>query len=138
MPRLARLPWRTKVAETRAAPGAVSRRVRARPQPVWRRACPQSRPVPWSRAPNRSTGYWAARWSSGRSCDSLWRLAAGISLARREVQAHDVVHRDVKPADVLVDLETGVVTLTGSGVATRPRRERQASAPPEVLAGTLA
>src|SRR5260370_3200453 len=45
---------------------------------------------------------------------------------------------DIKPANVVVDRATGEVRLTGFGIASRLPRERQAPAPPESIAGTLA
>ena len=49
-----------------------------------------------------------------------------------------LIHKDIKPANVLVDAATGQVRLTGFGIASRLPRERQAPEPPEVIAGTLA
>ena len=66
------------------------------------------------------------------------RLAAGIARALRELHARNLIHKDVKPANVLVDAETGKVRLMGFGIASRLRRERQAAEPPELIAGTLA
>jgi PAS domain S-box-containing protein len=66
------------------------------------------------------------------------RLAVGLTTALRELHARGVIHKDVKPATALADSETGRVWLTGFGIASRLRRQRQAPDPPEVLAGTLA
>ena len=49
-----------------------------------------------------------------------------------------LVHKDIKPANILVNGATGEVRLTGFGIASRLSRERQAAEPPETLAGTLA
>jgi PAS domain S-box-containing protein len=63
-------------------------------------------------------------------------VALGDSLAR--LHERGLVHRDVKPANVLVDAGCDRVRLTGFGVASRLPREHQAPEPPELIAGTLA
>ena len=70
--------------------------------------------------------------------ESFLRLAIGIATALAEVHRRGLIHKDIKPANVLVDFATGQVWLTGFGIASRLPRERQAPAPPEVIAGTLA
>ena len=49
----------------------------------------------------------------------------------------ELIHKDVKPANVLVNSATGQVRLMGFGIASRLPRERQAPEPPEFIAGTL-
>jgi PAS domain S-box-containing protein len=49
-----------------------------------------------------------------------------------------LIHKDIKPTNILVDAASGGVWLTGFGIASRLPREHQAPAPPEVIAGTLA
>ena len=49
-----------------------------------------------------------------------------------------LVHKDVKPANILVDRTKTSVRLTGFGFASRRPRERQSPASPESIAGTLA
>ena len=66
------------------------------------------------------------------------RLAIGIAAALAQVHERGLIHKDIKPANVLVNSVTGQAWLTGFGVASRLPRERQAPAPPEVIAGTLA
>jgi PAS domain S-box-containing protein len=66
------------------------------------------------------------------------RFATGLSAALRHVHEHGLIHKDIKPANVLVDFATGQVWLTGFGIAARLRRERQSPEPPELVAGTLA
>src|ERR1700680_4701111 len=76
----------------------------------------------------------------GRPLDVSHFLRVAIPLAGtiRHVHERGLIHKDIKPANVLVDAASGGVWLTGFGIASRLPRERQAPAPPEVIAGTLA
>jgi PAS domain S-box-containing protein len=69
---------------------------------------------------------------------SFLRLAIGVATALAQLHQRGLIHKDIKPANVLVNSATGQVWLMGFGVASRLPRERQAPAPPEVIAGTLA
>lgn len=78
--------------------------------------------------------------SSFFSCKVLskrLRFAIGLATALSGLHKSELIHKDVKPANVLVDPATGQVRLMGFGMATRLPRERQAPAPPEFIAGTL-
>ena len=66
------------------------------------------------------------------------RLAIGIVAAFGKAHQRGLVHKDVKPANILVNCADGRTRLTGFGIASRLPRERQAPEPPEVIAGTLA
>ena len=66
------------------------------------------------------------------------RLAIGIAAALGKAHQRGLVHKDVKPANILVNCADGGPRLTGFGIASRLPRERQAPEPPEVIAGTLA
>jgi PAS domain S-box-containing protein len=65
------------------------------------------------------------------------RIAIGLTTALGQVHRHGLIHKDIKPENVLVD-DSDRVWLTGFGIASRLPRERQAPAPPETIAGTLA
>ena len=65
------------------------------------------------------------------------RIAIGLASALGQVHRHGLIHKDIKPGNVLVD-EAGNVWLTGFGIASRLPRERQSPVPPEIIAGTLA
>src|ERR1700704_546097 len=69
---------------------------------------------------------------------SFLRLAIAVAAALTQVHRRGLVHKDIKPANILVNRTTGAVKLTGFGIASRLPRERQAPAPPEAIAGTLA
>jgi predicted ATPase/signal transduction histidine kinase/GAF domain-containing protein len=66
------------------------------------------------------------------------RIAVSLAAAIGQVHARGLIHKDLKPANILVDMASGGVWLTGFGIASRLPREHQAPAPPEVIAGTLA
>ena len=66
------------------------------------------------------------------------RIAIPLATAIGQVHASGLIHKDIKPANILVDTASGSVWLTGFGIASRLHREHQAPAPPEVIAGTLA
>jgi PAS domain S-box-containing protein len=66
------------------------------------------------------------------------RIAIRLADAVRQVHAQGLIHKDIKPENVVVHQESGGLWLTGFGIASRQPREHQAPAPPEVIAGTLA
>src|ERR1700754_1842249 len=66
------------------------------------------------------------------------RIATPLAGALRHVHERGLIHKDIKPANILVESASGGVWLTGFGIASRLPRERQAPAPPEVISGTLA
>ena len=76
----------------------------------------------------------------GRPLDVSHFLHIAIPLAGvlRRVHERGLIHKDIKPANILVDAARGGVWLTGFGIASRLPREHQAPAPPEMIAGTLA
>jgi serine/threonine protein kinase len=65
------------------------------------------------------------------------KVAIGLATALRQAHRHGLIHKDIRPANVLVDA-SGKVCLTGFGIASRLLRERQTPVPPEIIAGTLA
>jgi predicted ATPase/signal transduction histidine kinase/GAF domain-containing protein len=66
------------------------------------------------------------------------RIAIPLAGAVRGMHERGLIHKDMKPANVLVDPSRGRAWLTGFGIASRLPRERQNPEPPEVIAGTLA
>jgi serine/threonine protein kinase len=65
------------------------------------------------------------------------RIAVGMATALGQVHRHGLIHKDIRPGNVLVD-DPGNVWLTGFGIASQLPRECQAPAPLEIIAGTLA
>jgi PAS domain S-box-containing protein len=66
------------------------------------------------------------------------RLAVALAAALGRLHERNLIHKDLKPAHILVNDATGEVRLTGFGIASRLPREHQSPEPPEVIAGTLA
>ena len=66
------------------------------------------------------------------------RVAIGLAAALGQVHQRGLIHKDIKPANTLVNAATGQVWLMGFGIASRLRRERQSPDPPEGLSGALA
>lgn len=66
------------------------------------------------------------------------RLAIRIVTAVEYAHQHGLVHKNLKPTNILVDCDDGNARLTGFGIASRLPQERQTPRPPELLAGTLA
>ena len=66
------------------------------------------------------------------------RIAISLAAAVGRMHGRNIIHKDIKPSNVLVDAKTCTTWLTGFGIASRLSRERQTPAPPEFIAGTLA
>ena len=62
------------------------------------------------------------------------RLAIGIAMSLGKFHQRGLVHKDIKPANMLVNSATGEVRLTGFGIASRLVREHQSPHPPETIA----
>src|SRR6266478_6291720 len=65
-------------------------------------------------------------------------VAIGLAAAVRRLHGRGIIHKDLKPANVMIQPNTGQVWLMGFGIASRLPRERQSAEPPEFIAGTLA
>jgi PAS domain S-box-containing protein len=66
------------------------------------------------------------------------QLALRITAALGKLHEHGLLHKDVKPTNLLMNRATGEIKLTGFGIASRLQRERHAPEPPETIAGSLA
>jgi PAS domain S-box-containing protein len=64
-------------------------------------------------------------------------VSIGLAVALGRLHARDLVHKDIKPSNVLANSATGEAWLMGFGIASHLPRERQSLEPPEVIAGTL-
>ncbi len=65
------------------------------------------------------------------------RLAISFSASIRALHQRGIIHKDIKPANVLVNCVTGQCWLTGFGIASQLPRQRQPPGPAEFIAGTL-
>ena len=76
----------------------------------------------------------------GQPMEISWflRFAVGLAAALGRLHQQGLIHKDIKPANILADSASGAVWLTGFGIASRLPRERQSAEPPEMIAGTLA
>jgi PAS domain S-box-containing protein len=74
----------------------------------------------------------------GSDLGSSLRRAISLATAIGYLHRGGIVHKDIRPANVLVDPATGKVWLTGFGIASRLPSERQRPDAPEFIAGTLA
>jgi PAS domain S-box-containing protein len=76
----------------------------------------------------------------GQPLDIELALSLAISLSNKIGRLHQrgIVHKDIKPAHILVDRDTRQCWLRGFGVASRLKRQRQDLEPPEFIEGTLA
>ncbi|HEY2423034.1 MAG TPA: protein kinase, partial [Chthoniobacterales bacterium] len=66
------------------------------------------------------------------------RFGVGLATTLSKLHQQGLIHKDIKPANILVDSSSGDAWLTGFGIASRLPRERQSAEPPEFIAGTLA
>lgn len=82
--------------------------------------------------------------SAAEGADAALSMAQFLPIAISMLDAlelmhqHDIVHKDINPAHILLAPDFASARLTGFGIATRIPREHQMAVPKEVLAGTFA
>ncbi len=69
--------------------------------------------------------------------DRFLTVAIGLAAALGQAHARNLVHKDIKPANILVDAN-GKVWLTGFGLAVKITPQRQAFTPPLIIKGSWA
>ncbi|GLR84067.1 trifunctional serine/threonine-protein kinase/ATP-binding protein/sensor histidine kinase [Bradyrhizobium iriomotense] len=65
-------------------------------------------------------------------------VAIGLAVSLGRLHNRGFIHKDVKPSNILVNIESRDLWLVGFGIASRLPRERRTPEPPEIIAGTLA
>ncbi|GAB4109371.1 MAG: AAA family ATPase [Roseiflexaceae bacterium] len=65
-------------------------------------------------------------------------LAIALTDALAAIHAKQIVHKDIKPHNIIYHAASGVVKITDFGIATRLTRENPSLLQPDVLEGTLA
>jgi PAS domain S-box-containing protein len=74
---------------------------------------------------------------SSNEVGKFLRWAIALSTAIGRLHARGLVHKDIKPTNIVVDEASNRIWLTGFGIASRLPREHQPPSPPEFIAGTL-
>ena len=73
------------------------------------------------------------------SIDLVTFLHIAIRLAEslNELHANNIIHKDIKPSNIIVNLETGQVKITDFSISSRLSLENQTISNPNLLEGTL-
>jgi predicted ATPase/transcriptional regulator with GAF, ATPase, and Fis domain/tRNA A-37 threonylcarbamoyl transferase component Bud32 len=76
--------------------------------------------------------------TSGRlSLDRFFRFALGLTASLAELHQREIIHQSLNPDNILLSEESGEITLTGFGFATRGATDTQATLPLHLLRGAL-
>jgi predicted ATPase/transcriptional regulator with GAF, ATPase, and Fis domain/tRNA A-37 threonylcarbamoyl transferase component Bud32 len=71
------------------------------------------------------------------SLDRFFRFALGLTAILAELHRREIIHQSLNPDNILLSEESGEITLTGFGFATRGAAETQATLPLHLLRGAL-
>ncbi|XYI03928.1 AAA family ATPase [Sorangium sp. So ce1128] len=77
--------------------------------------------------------FMDAPMSIERFLDLAVRIVAGVA----ELHQRDIIHKDLKPQNILVNAATGQVKLADFGLASRLSREQAPAGPPRLIEGSL-
>ncbi len=69
---------------------------------------------------------------------SFLNIAIQLAHTLEQLHQHQIVHKDIKPQNIIINPETGQVKITDFSIASQLSRETQQASNPEILEGTLA
>lgn len=69
---------------------------------------------------------------------SILSTVIQIAQALTSIHSHHIIHKDIKPGNIIIDSDTGIVKLTDFSIASRLSSETQQLANPNELEGSLA
>ncbi|MGK4004512.1 AAA family ATPase [Sorangium sp. So ce1036] len=70
--------------------------------------------------------------------EAALRIAASLADTLEALHGRDVIHKDVKPRNIMIDRSTSAPRLVDFGISTCLARETASAATPDALEGTLA
>lgn len=68
---------------------------------------------------------------------TFFPIAIQLAESLSHLHAHHIIHKDIKPANIIVNLQTGQVKITDFSISSRLSSEKQTLANPHLLEGTL-
>jgi PAS domain S-box-containing protein len=69
---------------------------------------------------------------------NFFQLAINLTGTLGKIHAANIIHRDINPSNIVLNLETGIVKIIDFGIATRFNRTNPVFGSPHQLEGTLA
>ncbi|SKB13951.1 ATP-binding region ATPase domain protein (fragment) [Planktothrix sp. PCC 11201] len=79
-------------------------------------------------------------WIQGKKLPMIQFLSLALQLvcALAELHKHNIIHKDIKPQNIVINPTTETVKIIDFSIASRLERENQALSHPDLLEGTLA
>lgn len=86
-------------------------------------------------------GPWSVQqliFTQSLGLENFFKIAISITKILGEVHQQSIIHLDIKPQNIVVNLDPFRVTLIDFGISTRLERSHQSLSNPNLLEGTLA
>lgn len=81
--------------------------------------------------------HWFKQLSQGLSVELFLPLAIKIADALGQLHGQAIIHKDINPANIVLNPATRIIKLIDLGISTQLSRETPALQPPNTLEGTL-
>ena len=72
------------------------------------------------------------------SLEEFLNIAITLATTLRDIHQHKIIHKDLKPSNIIINSETGTIKITDFGISSQLSSENQTISNPNLLEGTLA
>lgn len=80
---------------------------------------------------------WLVKYPQGLNVEEFLPVAVKILNGLGQLHSNDIIHKDINPANIVINPKTGVIKLIDLGISTQLSRENPILETPNVLEGTL-